>query len=116
MRITMIIVAVMLTLAVWGSAAGKLRHVTSVVQSMAHVGVRANRIPQLAVLEIAGGIGLVVGLSLPLIGRLAAAGLVLYFLGAVVAHLRVKDEVKAVAPAVILFILSVVTLALEIKL
>lgn len=115
MKIAMIIVSAVLALAALASATGKLRKVPSVVQGMTHVGVRANQIPLLAGLEIAGGIGLFIGLSTALLGRLAAMGLALYFLGAVLAHVRVKDDVKVLTPAAILFVLSVATLVLEIK-
>ncbi|HEY3557554.1 MAG TPA: DoxX family protein [Kribbella sp.] len=40
----------------------------------------------------AGSLGLLAGLALPVLGVLAAAGLVLYFLGALTAHLRVHDH------------------------
>jgi len=40
----------------------------------------------------AGSIGLLAGLAVPPLGTLAAAGLVLYFLAALVAHLRVHDH------------------------
>ncbi|HZX03460.1 DoxX family protein [Kribbella sp.] len=36
----------------------------------------------------AGAVGLLAGLAVPALGLLAAGGLVLYFLGALVAHLR----------------------------
>jgi hypothetical protein len=39
-----------------------------------------------------GSVGLVAGFVVPLLGILAAAGLVLYFLGALVAHLRVGSR------------------------
>ncbi|MGH4031125.1 DoxX family protein [Actinomycetota bacterium Odt1-20B] len=38
-----------------------------------------------------GALGLLAGLAEPLLGTLAAVGLVLYFLGALGAHLRVRD-------------------------
>ncbi len=114
MKIAMIIVTSVLTLAAFASAAAKLRKVPSVVEGMTHVGVKENQIPMLALVEIAGGIGLLVGFATLLLGRLAAAGLVLYFLGAVVAHLRIKDGVKVFAPAAFLLAISVATLVLEI--
>jgi hypothetical protein len=40
----------------------------------------------------AGALGLLGGLAVPILGTLAAACLVLYFLGALVAHLRVRDH------------------------
>ena len=40
----------------------------------------------------AGSLGLLAGFVIPLLGTLAAAGLVLYFVGALIAHLRVHDH------------------------
>lgn len=39
----------------------------------------------------AGALGLVAGFAVPALGLLAATGLVLYFVGAIIAHLRVGD-------------------------
>ena len=115
MKIAMIIITSFLTLAVFVSASGKFRKMPTVVEGMTHVGVKKNQIPLLALLEIAGGVGLLIGFATSLLGRLAAAGLVLYFLGAVIAHLRVKDSVKVYAPPAFLFVVSVATLVLQIN-
>lgn len=45
----------------------------------------------LGALLAAGALGLLAELAVPAIGMLAATGLVLYFLGALCAHLRVHD-------------------------
>ncbi|WP_419998825.1 DoxX family protein [Streptomyces boninensis] len=45
----------------------------------------------LGVLLAAGALGLAAGFAVPWVGTAAAAGLVLYFLGAFGAHLRVRD-------------------------
>lgn len=45
----------------------------------------------LGALLAAGALGLLAGFALPWLGLLAAAGLVLYFVGAFFAHLRVRD-------------------------
>jgi hypothetical protein len=49
-------------------------------------------VPTLGVLLAAGSLGLVAGFVVPLVGILAAAGLVLYFVGALIAHLRVGSR------------------------
>ncbi|SIM59956.1 DoxX family protein [Micromonospora cremea] len=49
-------------------------------------------LPVLGMLLAAGSLGLLAGLAVPLLGTLAAVGLVLYFLGALVAHLRVGSR------------------------
>ena len=57
--------------------------------------------PVLGSLLAAGTLGLLAGFAVPLLGTLAAAGLVLYFLGAFAAHLRVGSRHLA-GPAVFL--------------
>lgn len=47
-------------------------------------------LPTLGVLKILGGLGLLAGIALPQIGVAAAAGLVLYFLGAMLTVLRAR--------------------------
>lgn len=47
-------------------------------------------LPTLGVLKILGGLGLVAGIALPQIGVAAAAGLVLYFLCAMLTVLRAR--------------------------
>lgn len=49
-------------------------------------------VPVLGLLLAAGSVGLLAGFAVPLVGRLAAAGLVLYFVGALIAHLRVGSR------------------------
>jgi hypothetical protein len=49
-------------------------------------------VPVLGGLLAAGSVGLLAGFAVPLLGTLAAAGLVLYFLGALIAHLRVGSR------------------------
>jgi len=49
-------------------------------------------VPVLGMLLAAGSLGLVAGFAVPLLGTLAAVGLVLYFVGALVAHLRVGSR------------------------
>jgi hypothetical protein len=45
----------------------------------------------LGTLLASGAVGLLVGFAVPSLGTAAAIGLVLYFIGAVTAHLRVRD-------------------------
>lgn len=55
--------------------------------------------------------GLAAGLFVPALGAAAAAGLVLYFLGALVAHLRVGDH--RLGPWAVFFCLPLAALALN---
>ena len=49
-------------------------------------------VPRLGLVLAAGSLGLPAGFAVPLLGTIAAAGLVLYFVGALVAHLRVGSR------------------------
>ncbi|GAB3974132.1 DoxX family protein [Plantactinospora veratri] len=49
-------------------------------------------VPVLGLMLAAGSSGLLAGFVVPVLGTLAAAGLVLYFFGALVAHLRVNSR------------------------
>ncbi|MEU4238427.1 DoxX family protein [Actinoplanes sp. NPDC026619] len=49
-------------------------------------------VPVLGSLLAAGTLGLVAGFAVPWLGIVASAGLVLYFVGALVAHLRVGSR------------------------
>ncbi|MFD1933437.1 MULTISPECIES: DoxX family protein [Nonomuraea] len=48
--------------------------------------------PMLGLMLVGGSLGLLAGFGVPLLGILAAAGLVLYFVGALIAHLRVGSR------------------------
>lgn len=49
-------------------------------------------VPRLGALLGAGAVGLIVGFALPVLGVVTAVALVLYFLAAVGAHIRVRDH------------------------
>ena len=42
-------------------------------------------------LKLAGAVGLLVGIAVPALGVAAAIGLVLFFIGAIVTHVRAQD-------------------------
>jgi uncharacterized membrane protein YphA (DoxX/SURF4 family) len=90
---------------------GRNPHIVKVVHET--VGVPMKFFPLLAVCELAGGAGLLLGIWWPLLGVAAAIGLVIYFVGAVVSHLRVGD-IKGVGPAAFILTLSAAALALRI--
>ena len=77
------------------------------------VGIPLSYFPLLAACEFAGALGLVLGIFWPLLGVLAGIGLALYFVGAILSHIRVYDF-KGIGPA--LFMLIVVTAALAMRL
>ena len=88
MNTALIALSALLGIAAAGSGFGKLAKVPAVMESMAAVGVRTQQVPLLAALEIAGAAGLLVGIWSKALGVAAAVCLALYFLGAVLSHLR----------------------------
>ncbi len=90
------------------SAASKFTKQAVVVSNLTKIGVPSSWFPFLAGAEMAGAVGLLFGLvAIPPLGIAAGIGLILYFAGAVVSHLRVGD--KDIAGAAVLFLLAVAT-------
>lgn len=112
MFVACIVLTVLVSLALLGSAAAKLTRQPMVVQQLTAVGVPDERFPQLAALEVAGAVGMLLGLKFAGLGVLAGVCVVLYFVGAVVAHLRADD--KEIAGAVVLGLLAVVAVGLRV--
>jgi hypothetical protein len=77
------------------------------------VGVPLRYLPLLAACEFAGALGLVLGIWWPPLGVAAGIGLVLYFVGAVVSHLRVGDF-KGIGPATFMLVVAAGVLALRV--
>ncbi|WGW12900.1 DoxX family protein [Saxibacter everestensis] len=96
------------------SARGKLIRNEKVVDSVTGVGMPVRHFPKLALLECFGAIGVVLGLLVRPIGIAAAVGVTLYFLLAVLSHLRKRDLAGA-GPAAFILLLSGGTLALQLS-
>ena len=63
-----------------------------VLANMTKVGVPRSWLFPLGALKAAGAVGLLVGIGVPLIGVAAAVGLVLFFVGAVITHIRAHAD------------------------
>ncbi|MFE0784310.1 DoxX family protein [Streptomyces mutabilis] len=86
-----VIVTVVAVIANAGIALADLRRARFVLANSAEVEVPASWLPGLAALKAAGAAGLLVGLlGVRPLGVAAAAGLVLFFVGAVAAHIRAR--------------------------
>jgi DoxX-like family len=82
-----------------------------VLVTAAKVGVPESWMTMLGILNAAGALGLLLGLiGVPLIGEAAAIGLILYFVGAIITHLRVRDY--SIGPAAAFLLLAVAALVL----
>jgi DoxX-like family len=66
-----------------------------------------------AACEFAGVLGVVLGICWPLLGVAGGIGLVIYFVGASVSHLRVGD-VKGIGPAAFILVVAAAAVALRI--
>ena len=111
MLVATVVLSVLLAAMLGFSARAKLVHDPSVMGTMRTVGVSDQMVRVLAYLEIAGAVGLLVGIAVPWVGTLAAACVVFYSLGALVAHLRVND--RNVVPAAVLLLVAVAVLVLR---
>ncbi len=80
--------------------------------NMARVGVPQSWITTLGILKTAGAIGLLIGIGAPLIGTAAAIGLVLFFVGAIIIHLRARDYSFGLAVVFLLLAVAVLVLRL----
>ena len=74
---------------------------------------RQGILPFLATCLIAGGVGLVVGLWYAPLGIAAAIGLVLYFVGANIAHVR-KGDFKGLPAPILVLIRAAAALSLQV--
>jgi hypothetical protein len=113
MFIAPVIVSGLLAAAICYSAALKLTHRPKFVEGYRRAGVPESWLNGLATLLFIAAAGLLVGLWWPPAGMLAAAGLVAYFVLAVVFHVRAKDTAHLATP-VVLMLLSAAALALHV--
>jgi DoxX-like family len=78
------------------------------------VGVPLRYFPVLATLEIAGAVGLLVGIAFEPLGIAAGVGLVAYFVVAVLSHVRARDLVRDhIFPAILMLVVSIAALGLR---
>jgi len=115
MTITLIIFGSLLAFAAIGSAISKLVKVPDVIAAMASVGVKPNQVPLLALLEIAGGLGVIAGIWAPGLGTLASICLVAYFAGALLSHMKKKHKVADFGAALGIFVIAIVTTYLQLQ-
>ena len=115
MKIALDIFGALLAFAAIGSAISKLKKVPDVMAAMAKVGVNPLQIKILAILEIAGGLGIIIGIWSKPLGIISAGALVLYFAGALFSHFSRKHKVADFGAAHGIFVIAVVTMVLQLK-
>lgn len=115
MHLTFIIIGTFLGVAITFSAIGKIKRIPGAIEAIAHVGVKESQYNKLATLEILGALGLLVGVWIKPIGIAAALGILLYFVGAISAHVKKKDTFAKIFPALFLFLISAATFYFQLK-
>lgn len=111
MFLATVIEAALLAAILVSSGFGKVVRQEQQLKTMAKVGFPEDKLWLLALAEFAGAAGLVIGLFWWPLGLAAAVGVVLYFAGATVSHIRVRDP--QYAPALVLMLAAVAAFVLR---
>jgi hypothetical protein len=106
------ILAALLIIAFAATGTAKLAAVPAMRARAEHVGFSVGAYRRIGLLEILAVLGLLVGAFIPVIGALAALGLLMLLGGALITHLRNGDGVREIAPAVVLGLATVAYLVL----
>ena len=110
--IACVVVSIVLAAMLVASAVLKFTYSDHSVKVITGLGVPLSWFPFLGAAELAGAVGLVAGLAFALLGIAAAVGVIVYFVGAVVTHLRVGD--RDIASALMLGAFAVVARVLRV--
>lgn len=113
MFITTVLLSVLLAVAMLGAGGAKLASVPAMRESAAHLGFTMRAFRGIGALEVAGAVGVLVGLALAPLGVTAAVCLALLLAGAVVTHFRKGDVPALIAPAAVLTLLAVAVAVLR---
>lgn len=106
------IVTALLALMATLSGIGKLAKHPKIVENMGHVNAPLEWLPRLAAAEFAGATGMVIGLFVwPWLGVAAAIGIALYFVGALIFHVRAND--KDIAGPIVFLVLAIAAAVLR---
>jgi len=81
--------------------------------AMAKAGVPESWMTRLGILKAAGALGLLAGIGMPLIGTAAAVGLILFFVAAIITHLRAGDYSFGLAAVFLLLAVAALALGLH---
>ena len=114
MNMAYLVITIVFVAMVAFSGVGKMRRDPKIMHVIHEViGVPLKYFSLLAACELAGALGLVLGIWWPSMGVAKSIGLVLYFVGATVSHLRVGD-VKGIEPAAFMLAVAAGALAMRI--
>jgi hypothetical protein len=108
---TYLVVAILLSVGLVMSGGLKLAKTPRIVEGIGGLGVPLSLFPVLAALEIAAAAGLIIGLWFAPLGIAAGVGVILYFTGAVITHLRAHN--REFAPPLVLGMMGAAAVALR---
>jgi uncharacterized membrane protein YphA (DoxX/SURF4 family) len=108
-----IVLSALLAVAFLASGGAKLAGAKQSLQIRDQLRVGAQLWRLVGALEVAGALGLAVGLVIPVLGIAAAVGLSLLMAGAIAAHGHAED-LRNAGPAALLLVLAVVTVVLRV--
>jgi hypothetical protein len=106
------ILAGLLIVAFAALGSAKLAAVPAMRTKAEHVGFSISAYRRIGALEVLAVLGLLVGAFVPVIGALAAVGLLILLGGALLAHVKNGDGVRQIAPAVVLGVAALTFLLL----
>jgi uncharacterized membrane protein YphA (DoxX/SURF4 family) len=112
MNVAVTVLSALVAIAFLGSGAVKLAGAKQSLEIRDQLGVGAALWRLIGALEIAGGVGLAIGLKLPILGIAAAVALSLLMVGAIATHARASD-LRHSAPAALLLALAVAIVAIR---
>jgi uncharacterized membrane protein YphA (DoxX/SURF4 family) len=92
-------------------AAAKLAGHPKMRHAATHFGIAWPRYRLIGVAELAAAVGVLIGLFWRPLGLLAAAGMILLLVGALVTHRRARDSVREALPAVVALAITTAYLA-----
>ena len=96
---TTLAVLVTLIFALFGTA--KIMALPPMRELAAEAGFSVDAYRSIGVLEVAGAVGVALGLAVPLLGRVAAAGLLVLLAGALITHVRQGHGPRQYAPVIV---------------
>lgn len=97
----MILLSVLVAALFLALGAAKLLALAPMRKLAADAGFSVQAYRGIGALEVAGAAGILLGLVVPVLGGLAGTGLLLLLAGALITHVRNRDGLRALAPAVV---------------
>jgi hypothetical protein len=84
------VITILAVIALSFSATADFIRYKQILINMTKAGVPESWLTRLGILKAAGALGLLIGFVVPPIGTAAAVGVILFFVGAIVTHLRAR--------------------------